>query len=142
MAEVTRRDFARAFLKEIEAPITKHNMRALISWMQAEGSAARFNPLATTQDWPNSTSFNSVGVRNYRTLADGVEATAKTLDYGADHDKYGYRPIRKRLRNNAWAYWTLRAVETSLWGTGGLALRCLPWVKKSFESYADQPIGQ
>jgi hypothetical protein len=137
----TRREFAKALLPEVGAEVTKRNMWALVSWMQAEGGHAKFNPLNTTQDWPKATTYNWVGVKNYASFEDGIKATARTLNYGADHSQYGYRPIRARLRNNAFAYWTLRAVESSSWGTGGLALKCLPWVKKSFAYYADQPIG-
>ena len=136
----TRGDFAKALLLKVGAPVTKRNLWALVSWMQAEGGGALHNPLNTTEDWPGATTYNYVGVKNYASFQDGVAATAKTLNYGADHHQYGYELIRKRLRKNAWAYMTLRAVEQSLWGTGGLALRCLPWVKKSYEHYASQPI--
>lgn len=139
---ISRLQFADALLREIDAPITDRNRWALVSWMQAEGSAARFNPLATTQDWPGATNFNWAGVKHYASLEDGVAATARTLNYGADRELYGYRPIRHRLRANAWARNTLKAVEESAWGTGGLALRCLRTVKRNFDSYANRPIGQ
>lgn len=139
---ITREDFARLLLKEIGAPVTQRNLWALVSWMQAEGSIADFNPLATTQEMPGATNFNSVGVKNYRSLEEGVEATARTLNFGANWGLYGYKPIRRRLRRNAWAYWTLRAVEDSIWGTGGLGLRCLPSVKKHWNHYRNLPIGQ
>ncbi len=139
---VTREDFARRLLDAIDAPVTQRNLWALVSWMQAEGSTATFNPLATTQEMPGATNFNSVGVKNYKSLEQGVEATAKTLNYGADRGIYGYKPIRRRLRRNAWADWTLRAVEDSIWGTGGLALRCLPGVKRHWNQYRNLPIGQ
>lgn len=139
---ITREDFARRLLPAIGAPVTQRNLWALVSWMQAEGSTAKFNPLATTQEMPGAKNFNSVGVKNYTSLEQGVEATAKTLNYGADRDLYGYKPIRRRLRRNAWAYWTLRAVEASIWGTGGLAVRCLPSVKRHWNEYRNLPIGQ
>jgi hypothetical protein len=138
---VTRAEFTKKWLPLVEAPVTKRNLWAVVSWMQAEGGDARFNPLNTTEEWQGATDYNSVGVKNYRTLEDGLAATARTLNYGADHDRFGYVPIRKRLRNNAYAYWTLRAVEASLWGTGGLALRCLPWVKRSWELYSTKRIA-
>jgi hypothetical protein len=126
----TRGEFAKALLPAIGAPVTKRNMWALLAWMQAEGGEAKNNPLNTTEEWPGATIYNWVGVKNYPSFKDGVAATARTLNYGAEHRRYGYAAIRKRLRNDAWAYNTLRAVEASDWGTGGLALRCLPWVKK------------
>jgi hypothetical protein len=132
---ITREEFARALLKEIGAPASQRNLWALVSWMQAEGSAAKFNPLATTQEMADASNFNSVGVKNYISLKQGVEATAKTLNYGADRGLYGYKPIRRRLRRNAWAYRTLKAVEGSIWGTGELAVRCLPSVKRHWDYY-------
>jgi len=138
---MTREDFARAVLRELGAPVTHRNLWALVSWMQAEGGFARYNPLNTTQEMPGATDYNWVGVKNYTSFEQGVEATVKTLNYGADRNLYGYKPIRRRLRKNAWAFWTLRAVENSIWGTGGLALRCLPGVKKHWDYYRNLEVA-
>jgi hypothetical protein len=124
----TRGQFATALLKAIDAPVTRRNRRALLSWMQAEGDAGRFNPLNTTHDWPGATDFNWVGVKNYDSFEDGVAATAVTLNYGADRGLYGYRQIRRDLRLSEPASQTLGAVERSEWGTGGLALKVLQTV--------------
>lgn len=137
----TREEFAKLLLARIGAKPTKRNLWALVSWMQAEGGSAKFNPLNTTHDGPNATNYNWVGVKNYVSLAEGVAATAETLNYGADRGLYGYKPIRKRLRGNAWASLSLRAVERSTWGTGGLALRCLPGVKRYWDHYRNLPIA-
>lgn len=138
----TREALARQLLPKIGARATKRNLWALVSWMQAEGGNAAFNPLNTTLDRPGATNYNGVGVKNYVSLAQGVEATAETLNYGADRGFYGYRPIRKRLRGNAWASLTLLAVERSVWGTGGLALRCLPGVKRHWDYYRRLPVAE
>lgn len=124
----TRGEFARALLKEISAPVTRRNLRALLAWMQAEGDAGRFNPLNTTHEMPGATDFNWVGVKNYASFEDGVRATAITLNYGADRNLYGYRAIRRDLRGSEPAAQTLGAVERSDWGTGGLALQVLQTV--------------
>lgn len=138
----TREEFALLLLPRIGARPTKRNLWALVSWMQAEGGAANFNPLNTTLVKPGAINYNSVGVKEYVSLAQGVEATAETLNYGADRGLYGYKPIRKRFRGNAWASLTLRAVERSTWGTGGLALRCLPGVKRHWDFYRKLSISQ
>jgi hypothetical protein len=138
----TREDFALALLKQLDAPLTKRNLWALLSWMQAEGDAARFNPFGTTLKRAGSTTFNSHGVQNYASFDQGVSATAETINYGADKRLYGYQGIRYRLRHNAWAVRTLEAVARSNWGTGALALLCLPWVKLSYEKYANKLIVQ
>lgn len=143
MAEqVTREQFAKALLSQMGLAPTKRRLWALVSWMQAEGGNAKFNPLNTTHEMPGATDYNSVGVKNYKDLHQGVMATVKTLDYGARHNLYGYKPIRTGLVRNKWASKILWAVERSQWGTGGLALRCLPGVKRNWDKYRKMPIGQ
>lgn len=137
----TREQFARMLLAEIDAKPRKRNLWALVSWMQAEGGSADFNPLNTTLEMPGATNYNSVGVKNYVSLDQGVKATARTLNYGADRNLYGYKPIRKRLRGLSSAALTLRAVERSVWGTGGLALQCLPMVKRNWSHFRNLPIA-
>lgn len=137
---VTREEFAIKLLQEINAPVTQRNLYALVSWMHAEGSKATYNPLATTQEWAGATNFNSVGVKNYPSLDVGVAATAKTLNYGADRHLYGYDKIRFRLRQDERPRRTLAAVESSSWGTGGLAKRVLKYAKANWSSYRAMPI--
>lgn len=138
----TRGEFANEFLKAIGAPVSKNNRRALLAWMQAEGDAGRFNPLNTTQSWPGATDFNWVGVKNYASFMDGVKATVRTLNYGANRNLYGYRAIRGRLRGNRPAWRTLKAVEDSQWGTGGLALQVLRTVPVLSIEYAHHRLAQ
>jgi hypothetical protein len=138
----TRGEFATAFLKAIDAPVTRRNRRALLAWMQAEGDAGRFNPLNTTHAAPGATDFNWVGVKNYVNFGQGVWATAETLHYGANRNLYGYRAIRSHLRNNDFAAETLGAVERSAWGTGGLALRVLQTVPILSNLYAHHRLAQ
>lgn len=137
---MTREQFATDFLEGIRAPVTKRNKLVIVSWIQAEGGTARNNPLNTTHDAPGAWDYNSVGVKNYPTYAVGLQATIDTLNYGADRRRYGYRMIRSRLRSNAGSIGTLRAIEKSEWGTGGLALACLPWVKARWSYYRNLPI--
>lgn len=138
---MTREFWAKSFLQGIGAPVTDANLHAIVSWIQAEGGNAHWNPLNTTHEAPGATDYNSVGVKDYPDFETGLAAAIETLNFGADHGLYGYREIRYSLRSARRAGLTLRAVETSIWGTGGLALRCLPWVKKAWDSYRVQPIS-
>jgi len=61
------------------------NIGFLEAWRKAEGTAASYNPLATTLPLGDSTDFNSIGVQNYATPQDGVNATVKTLLAGYPH---------------------------------------------------------
>lgn len=135
---MTRDEYAHQLIDRLAAPHTRHNAYALISWMQAEGGSAHFNPLNTTLEMPGDWSYNSVGVRNYVSAAQGLEATTKTLLNTKDA---GYEPIVKHLRDSDGAAKTLKAVEDSKWGTGGLALACLPYVRADYWKFAGHTIA-
>lgn len=118
-ASPERTQWATDLLKRLGMPVTSENVRAMSAWAQAEGTSASFNPLATTQGASGASNFNSVGVKNYVSYEQGLEATVKTLTNGR------YEPILTALRagNNAEAVGS--AVEQSPWGTGGLVLKVL-----------------
>ena len=62
---------------QLNMPITSENVKAITAWEQAEGTAASFNPLATTQGgFSGESQFNSVGVKNYATTyrMNGIDA--------------------------------------------------------------------
>lgn len=100
-------------------PVTPDNVRFLNAWAQAEGSRAAFNPLATTQPASGASSFNSVGVRNYTSYEQGLQATAQTLRNG------NYGGILSALRSGTSAVSAAQAVAASPWGTGSGVLRVL-----------------
>lgn len=114
-----RTQWANDLLAQLGMPKTPENVRALSAWAQAEGTSAKFNPLATTQSAAGATNFNSVGVKNFTSYEQGLAATVKTLTNGR------YEPILAALRSGDSAVAVGRAVEASPWGTGGLMLRVL-----------------
>ena len=88
------------------------------SWTKAEGTEAKFNPLATTLDYGENTLFNHLGpnsgVRNYQTRQQGIEATVITL-----RGKHiGYSTILRGIQSND-ADTALEGMLTPLipWGT-------------------------
>lgn len=91
---------------------TPELLALLVAWQQGEGTASTFNPLATTQDWPGATIYNSVGVKNYASYQDGIAATVKTLSYGYA----GYADIVAGIKANDPAL-ALRGLYASPWGT-------------------------
>lgn len=107
--------------------------------MQAEGGNALWNPLNTTQRMTGSWDYNSVGVQNYVDFDSGFAATVKTIKQ--TNAAFGYTAIVSRLRANARPARTLHAVERSSWGTGGLALKVLPFVKEDYWRYAGHLIA-
>jgi hypothetical protein len=121
-------EFGRKVTQGLGAAVTLHTRRAWAAEMQAEGGGARFNPFNTTLRMPGSTNYNSVGVQNYVTAAQGVEATVKTLK----ENGHGYEKIRKLLRANGSAAEILKAIGASDWGTSGtVALAVLEDIQHS-----------
>lgn len=134
---MNRGQFAYAFCKGVGVEIERYDeaQLAIVCWIAAEGGFAKCNPLNTTLWRPGCSNYNSVGVKNYPSIDVGIEATASTLNYGADRFRYGYRPIRRRIRKNRNAERILKAVEKSEWGTGGLALQVLGDVRAERQDF-------
>lgn len=130
--------WARLFLQAIGAPTCHQNLVVLVAWQAAEGTQASWNPLATTLQMPGSIPFNSVGVQNYTSLAQGLDAIHKTLLRGAT--TYGYGAILSSLGRCADAMATAQAINASSWCrgcTGGAYVTGLvPVVEAYFETYA------
>jgi hypothetical protein len=114
-------DFYKSILKCLGAEPTKSNMFFMYAWRQAEGGGAKNNPFNTTLKIPGATNYNSVGVKNYRTSEDGIQATCKTLING--RDKYGYGKIIDGLKNDVGLSKLSDAVVSSKWGTKDLLKR-------------------
>lgn len=135
---VTPNDFARAMLVTGGYPVANNNMLALVSWMALEGghyhNGARYNPLNTTQKMPGSVNPGfSAGVQAYTDWKQGLDATIKTLNYGA------YANIRKALSANAPAHQTLDIIGQTPWGTKNYS-GVDPAVYASYGSTPD-PVG-
>jgi hypothetical protein len=114
-----RRQFAVDLLTQLGMPQTTENIRAVVAWQEAEGTRASFNPLATTQRSDGATDFNSVGVKNYTSYAQGLAATVTTLRNGR------YDEILAALRDGTSAQRLADAVARSPWGTGDGVSRVL-----------------
>ena len=130
--------WARLFLQAIGAPTCHQNLVAMVAWQAAEGTQASWNPLATTLQMPGSIPFNSVGVQNYTSLAQGLDAIHQTLLRGATN--YGYGAVLASLSRCADAMTTALAINASSWCrgcTGGAYVTGLiPVVEAYFETYA------
>ena len=115
---LTEENFYQKFLENIGAPITDENLRFLYAWRQAEGKSGEFNPFNTTQPWPGSTRYNNlgrgIGVRNYKTIEDGMAATIKTIKNGY------YDCILNGLINDIGAQNIAKCPSLKTWGTGFL----------------------
>jgi peptidoglycan hydrolase CwlO-like protein len=130
--------WAELLLSKLGAPICQDNLIAVVAWESAESTAAAYNPLATTRDFPGATDFNTVGVKNYPSLGDGIQATIDTLVLG--NPAYGYGPVLASLSACAPAESTAAAINASSWCrgcTGGLyVLNVVPLVRADYERFA------
>lgn len=113
----SRADWADMLLKRGGWPVVTTNRLALEAWIEAEGTKARFNPLATTQAMTGATNYNSTGVKNYASLEQGVEATYKTLTRKLSSGAYRYQAILAELKAGNSAMRLTKAVDASPWGT-------------------------
>lgn len=111
------KNFYAKLLENLGAPITEENMKFMYAWRQAEGKGGTYNPFNTTWDLPGSTVMNSAGVRNYKTIEDGLTATVKTLTNGK------YNCILNGLRDDIGASNIARCESLKVWGTGDLVGR-------------------
>lgn len=138
----TRDDFSRALLERMGLRPSRRRRIALVAWMTAENTKARFNPLATTRTAPGSTDYNDnePPVQNYISFRQGVDATYDTiaLPYYAD--------VRRALDGRASPRRILEAVGASPWAGAsktyaGLLLQCLDEVEGNYDEYGSILIG-
>lgn len=140
---VTYEQWAIAFLDEVNAPNCESNRIAMLAWEANEGTAAVFNPLATTYFLKGSTKFNSVGVRNYLSLAQGVKAQRLTLEKGSK--SYDYGPILDKLDACAPPLATAKAIRASSWcsgcSSGQYVTGLIDDVRNGYKTYAGKLIS-
>ena len=131
-------DWADLLLKILGAPTCRENRIVVVAWQVQEFTQAAWNPLATTHRMTGSTDFNSVGVQNYVSLEQGLQATQETIDHG--WDVYGYGAIVRSLRGCSDALATAHAIAASSWCPGCLGgnyvVGVVPKVEADFETYA------
>ncbi len=129
--------WAALLMPRLGAPACTNNLVVVVAWETQEFTEARWNPLATTKDMPGATDFNSTGVKDYRTLGQGLEATRLTLEGGAP--SWGYDAVLDSLRSCADPMATALAVNASAWCRGcegGAYLTALvPAVEAWFSSH-------
>lgn len=106
----------------------------------AETNGAKNNPFDTTLKMPGSTDFNSVGVQNFTSATQGIEATYLTLTEGTR-----YATALKRMRGpilgeSAHAAGVLNDLMIAGWGSINLSL--VKQVEKDFNFYAELEIPE
>ena len=108
---ITRLQWALDLLDQANLPVTPNNVATVVCWCQFEGTAAKFNPMATTQPAKGATNFNSVGVKNYPDYKTGLIATANTLKQAY------YKQVVADLKADRDYGITCRDIAASPWGS-------------------------
>lgn len=128
---MTRRDYIQQVLTGACGVHYNGATKALLVLCYAESGAhlcngqpsqgAHNNPLNTTLKWAGSTTFNWVGVQNYHSTQDGIDATISTLKESA------YDELRTVMAQDAvTARRVISEFTSSPWGTSAdLALAVL-----------------
>ena len=117
--DITR--WAQDFLREVGAPINLANMEAISAWIAAEGTRARFNPLAVvskptaeamggTNNLDGWTDFNSVGVKDFANYQQGLKMNAYHIM------KHGKGVIKALQSNTNNPYDIISAIERMVKG--------------------------
>jgi hypothetical protein len=100
-------------------PASANRLRFMRAWRQAEGAEATWNPWNTTWSRGRASRYNSVGVGNYATRADGLAASAGTLRL-----RY-YTDLRARLARDDAPELVALSPDLRTWGTGAGVSRVL-----------------
>ena len=129
--------WAGLFLRAVGAPGCQANLVTLVAWQYSEFTQAAWNPLADTLAMSGSTAFNSVGVQNYVSLDQGLQATRFTLVNGP---AFGYGTILSDLAGCADPMSTARAINASMWcrgcAGGAYVVNDIPKVEANYDLYA------
>jgi peptidoglycan hydrolase CwlO-like protein len=129
--------WAGLFLRAVGAPGCQANLITVVAWQYSEFTQAAWNPLADTLAMSGSTTFNSVGVQNYVSLDQGLQATRFTLVNGP---AFGYGAILSDLAGCADPMSTARAINASMWcrgcAGGAYVVNDIPKVEANYDLYA------
>jgi hypothetical protein len=129
--------WATLLLPRLSAPVCRENLVAVVAWEAAEYTKARWNPLATTKSMPGASAYNGVGVRNYVSLEQGLDASVLTLTEG--RPEHGYGAIISALRACASAMDTASAINASAWCRGCAGGAYVVAVVPAVEAFFSQP---
>jgi peptidoglycan hydrolase CwlO-like protein len=129
--------WAGLFLRTVSAPECRSNLITMVAWQYSEFTQAEWNPLADTLAMPGSSTFNSVGVQNYVSVDQGLQATRYTLVNGP---WLGYGAILSELAACADPMTTARAINASMWcrgcAGGAYVVNDIPKVEANYDLYA------
>jgi peptidoglycan hydrolase CwlO-like protein len=129
--------WAGLFLRAVGAAGCQANLITVVAWQYSEFTQAAWNPLADTLAMSGSTTFNSVGVQNYVSLDQGLQATRFTLVNGP---AFGYGTILSDLVGCADPMSTARAINASMWcrgcAGGAYVVNDIPKVEANYDLYA------
>ncbi len=132
---MNRGEFTRAVFEKLHIPLKPSRLYFGVALAVMQDCEARNNPWGTKEPYPDSTDFNSAGVKNYKTWEDGVFATTSTLvlEY--------YKELVACLRDEKSTMGEMVvAFNASPWG-GRLSLSLLTEVMDRYDFYNTEVVG-
>ncbi len=131
---MTFETYARALCTKMGWSQSLNNIDVIVAWEAAEGSQAQFNPLDTEEGGqPGESDYNSVGVKNYPTLDEGLQAVYDTLTNGL------YANVLNCFARSEVAQTTTAAIDQCPWGTRNVT-EVLTLVQAQRTDYYTRPI--
>jgi hypothetical protein len=132
-------DFWLAVEHQLGITGTRASHAFLVSWAKAEGTSARYNPLATTLKLPGSAPLggNPDGVQQYASPEQGVQATAATIRQ--------YPAILAGLKNPSYSAFSAPAVrrELNVWsGQRAAGTSMTTYVRNVLLGFQGNPSGK
>ena len=132
---VTREQFVTECLLSISKPTALNNLISCVAWIESENSQALWNPFDTEEGGQaGETNYNSVGVKNYPTQAEGIAAWKATILNGF------YPHILQDLGEVAIPAVTCSDIVNSAWGSKP-SPQLLAEVAVNYAHYAAMPIA-
>ena len=95
--EITTQEETNAYLidllKELGLPTTEGNILFFKAWRQFEAGSASWNAFNTMYDIGVTSNYNGLGVKNYSSRENGIQANAQTFK------RKDYQPLLEKLKN-------------------------------------------
>lgn len=132
---MNRGEFTRAVFEKLHIPIKPSRLYFGVALAVMQDCEAKNNPWGTEEPYPDSTDFNSAGVKNYKTWEDGVYATTSTLVLPY------YKNLIETLKDDKASIGkVLAAFNDCPWG-GKITLDLYSQVADNYEFYNTQVVG-
>lgn len=126
-------EFSAEALLAIAKPVSANNIKSLVIWRVAEGSNAAWNLWDSERQEVGDTDYNKVGVKNYDSQQQGIDAFKATILNG------DYPQILQALENSELPPVTCSYITNSRWGSK-ISSQLVADVLMDYDKYANEVV--